>query len=150
MNDVRKPGPDGFTEEERAAIKERAKELKTARRRGGGEEKAAADRQDVLNTIAGLPRPDRALAERVHDIITAEAPDLAPRLWYGMPAYARNGKVLCFFLSAHKDKARYSTLAFTGEANLDDGAMWPTTYALTELTPSVEAAIRALVRRAVS
>ncbi|MFI0423972.1 iron chaperone [Spongiactinospora sp. 9N601] len=150
MNDVPKPGSEGFTEEERAAIKERAKELKTARRRGGGKEKAAADRQDVLNTIAGLPQPDRALAERVHDIITAEAPDLTPRLWYGMPAYARNGKVLCFFLSAHKDEARYSTLAFTGEANLDDGAMWPTTYALTELTPSMEAAIRALVRRAVS
>ncbi|MEV4756298.1 DUF1801 domain-containing protein [Micromonospora sp. NPDC049559] len=136
---------DGFTDEERAAMKERAKELKTRARRS-----AKADTEsEVLAKIAEMSPSDRALAERLHALIRANAPELTPKLWYGMPAYARDGKVLCFFQSAAKFKTRYATLGFSDEANLDDGAMWPTTFALTELTAESEARIGALVRRAV-
>lgn len=138
---------EGFSEEERAAIKERAEELQTAGKRGAG--KAAADKKDVLSKIAEMPQPDRALAERLHAIITTVAPSLLPKLWYGQPAYARDGKVLCFFRSAQKDGTRYSTLGFEEQANLDDGGMWPTVYALTELSEAEEAAIGALVKKAV-
>ena len=125
-------------------MKERAQELKDAKRR-----RSLADQERaVLDKIAEMPEPDRSMAERLHAIITATAPDLQPRTWYGMPAYAKNGKVLCFFQSAAKFKERYSTLGFTGEAALDDGAMWPTAYALTELTQDAEATIAELVRRA--
>jgi uncharacterized protein YdhG (YjbR/CyaY superfamily) len=137
---------DGFTDEERGAMKERAKELKSGTRRG-----AKADTEsEVLAKIAELPKADRVIAERLHTVIKANAPVLTPKLWYGMPAYARDGKVVCFFQSAEKFKARYATLGFSDQANLDDGAMWPTSYALTELTADDEARIGALVKRAVS
>ncbi len=141
------PTPDhtGFTDEERAAMAERARELKAdkaTRKRADGE-------RDVLEKIAEMPEADRALAARVHTLVTATAPDLAPRTWYGMPAYARDGKVVCFFQSAHKFKARYATLGFSDQARLDDGALWPTAFALTEWTEAVEAAVADLVRRAV-
>ena len=135
-----------FTAEERAAMKERAQEVKKAARRGG---KADGER-DVLDKIAEMSQPDRAMAERVHALIKDSAPGLAPRTWYGMPAYAKDGKVVCFFQSAQKFKSRYATLGFSDEANLDDGAMWPTTFALKELTPAEEARIGELVRAAVS
>ncbi len=141
---------DGFTAEERAAMKQRAAELKAEARRGRGAAKAAADADDVRRAIAEMPEPDRSLAERLHLIITAAAPNLAPRLWYGMPAYAKDGKVLCYFTPAHKFKERYATLGFNAPANLDDGNMWPTSFALTQLGDAEEAAIDALVRRAVS
>ncbi|MFC9976841.1 iron chaperone [Spirillospora sp. NPDC127200] len=138
---------DGFTEEERAAMKEHAKDLKKAARRG----KAKADAEpDVLAKIAEMGEADRALAERVHEIVRSAAPELAPKLWYGMPAYTRDGKIICFFQPAQKFKARYATLGFNDAANLDDGAMWPTSYALAELTPDTEARIAALVKQAAS
>ena len=158
MNDVRKSSvkskPSESTSErlsieERAAIKDRAAELKAARRRGRGSEKADGE-SEVLSKIAEMSPPDRALAERLHAIITAAAPGLSPKLWYGMPGYAKDGKVVCFFQSAQKFKTRYATLGFNEQANLDDGAMWPTAYALTELGEAEEAAIGALVKKAVS
>ncbi|MFW3170259.1 iron chaperone [Geodermatophilus sp. CPCC 206100] len=140
---------EGFTAEERAAMKEYAQELKTAARRGSRADKAAQEAQDVLAKIAELPDSDRVMAERVHAVVTASAPSLAPRLWYGMPAYALEGKVLCFFQSAEKFKARYATLGFNDPARLDDGPMWATSFALTEVTDDVEARIGALVTQAV-
>jgi len=140
---------EGFTDEERGAMKERAQELKAAARRGPRAAKADGE-SDVLAKIAEMPDLDRAIAERLHAVIKASAPALSPRLWYGMPAYARDGKVLCFFQSAQKFKTRYATLGFSDEANLDKGAMWPTAFALTELTAKDEATIGALVKKAVS
>ena len=133
----------GFTEDERAAMKERVRELK-----------ASADKVDgesaVLAKIAEMSEPDRAIGKRLHAIIKASAPALSPRLWYGMPAYAKDGKVVCFFQDAQKFKTRYAMLGFSDEANLDEGAMWPTAFALTELTAADEATIGALVKKAVS
>jgi uncharacterized protein YdhG (YjbR/CyaY superfamily) len=137
---------EGFTAEERAAMKERARELKTEAR---ASKDRAAGESALLEKIAEMPEPDRALAERVHAIVTASAPALFPKTWYGMPAYARDGKVVCFFQSAEKFKSRYATLGFSDEASLDEGAMWPTAFALKELTPTEEATIAALVRKAV-
>ncbi|MEU8263163.1 DUF1801 domain-containing protein [Micromonospora sp. NPDC048999] len=137
---------DGFTEEERDAMKERAKELKTRARRSAKTDPES----DVLAKIAEMSDSDRVIAERLHAVIKANAPVLAPKLWYGMPAYARNGKVVCFFQSAAKFKTRYATLGFSDEANLDEGTMWPSSYALAELTADDEARIGALVRQAVS
>jgi uncharacterized protein YdhG (YjbR/CyaY superfamily) len=137
---------NGFTDDERAALKDRAKELQTRTRRG-----ATPDPEgDVLAKIAEMAEPDRVIAERVHAIVTANAPGLTPKLWYGMPAYARAGKVVCFFQTAAKFKARYATLGFSDEANLDEGTMWPASFALTALTPDAEARIGALVKQAVS
>ncbi len=133
----------GFSDDERAAMKERARELKAATGKADGA-------RDVLAKIAEMPEPDRGMAERLHAIITAAAPQLSPRTWYGMPAYAKDGKVVCFFQSASKFKTRYATLGFSDKANLDDGAMWPTAFALSELTAAEEAKITALVQRAVS
>ncbi len=131
-----------FTAEERAAMKERAREVTRAG--------SAADEQDaVLAKIAEMTGADRVMAERVHAVVMASAPDLAPRLWYGMPAYAKAGKVICFFQPAQKFKSRYATLGFSDAANLDDGALWPVAYALTTLTPDDESRIAALVRKAV-
>jgi uncharacterized protein YdhG (YjbR/CyaY superfamily) len=138
----------GFTVEERAAIKERAQELKAASRRGSRTDKADGESQ-VLAKIAEMPAPDRAIGERLHAIIQANAPALAPRLWYGMPAYAKDGKVVCFFQSAQKFKTRHATFGFSDRANLDEGAMWPTAFALTKLTAADEARIAALVKKAV-
>ncbi len=134
----------GFSAEERAAMKERAQELKAEARRGADGESA------VLAKIAEMPEPDRAMAERLHAIIKASAPALSPKTWYGMPAYAKDGKVVCFFQSAQKFKSRYATFGFSAEANLDEGAMWPTAFALKELTAAEEARIGALVKKAVS
>ena len=139
----------GFTDEERAAMKERAQELKAERRRGSRAKKAEGE-GDVLAKIAEMPPSDRAMAERVHAIVKASAPDLAPKTWYGMPAYAKDGKVVCFFQSADKFKARYATLGFSDRANLDEGAMWPTSFALRELTAADETRIAELVKQAVS
>jgi uncharacterized protein YdhG (YjbR/CyaY superfamily) len=136
----------GFTDEERAAMKERASELKAEARRPSG----ADGESDVLAKIAEMPEPDRTMAERLHVIIKASAPSLSPRTWYGSPAYAKGGKVVCFFQSAQKFKTRYATFGFNEEANLDEGAMWPVAFALTELTADVEARIAALVKQAVS
>jgi uncharacterized protein YdhG (YjbR/CyaY superfamily) len=140
---------EGFTDEERAAMKARAQELKTGARRGARAAKADGE-SDVLAKIAEMSEPDRAMAERLHAVITASAPTLSPKLWYGMPAYAKDGKVVCFFQSAQKFKSRYATFGFSDEANLDDGAMWPTAFALTELTDDDEARIAALVKKAVT
>jgi uncharacterized protein YdhG (YjbR/CyaY superfamily) len=137
----------GFTAEERAAMKERARELKAEER---ASKNRAVGERDLLEKVAEMEGPDRALAEKLHAIVTASAPDLWPKTWYGMPAYARDGKVVCFFQSAEKFKSRYATLGFSDEANLDEGAMWPTSYALKELTAADEAKIAALVKRAVS
>jgi uncharacterized protein YdhG (YjbR/CyaY superfamily) len=138
----------GFTDEERAAMRERSQELKAEARRGP---RAKADGEsDVLAKIAEMPEPDRAMAERLHAVVKASAPDLAPRTWYGMPAYAKGGKVVCFFQSADKFKARYATFGFSDKANLDEGAMWPTSFALKELTAAEEARIGELVRKAVT
>ena len=137
----------GFTAEERAAMRERAQELKAEAR--ANKDKAAGE-SDVLAKIAAMPEPERAMATRLHEIITASAPTLAPKTWYGMPAYARAGKVVCFFQSAQKFQTRYATLGFTDEARLDEGAMWPASFALKELTATQEAAIAALVQKAVS
>jgi uncharacterized protein YdhG (YjbR/CyaY superfamily) len=139
----------GFTDEERAAMKERAQELKAAARRSPRADKADEE-SAVLAKIAEMPEPDRAKGERLHAIIKSSAPALAPRLWYGMPAYAKDGKVVCFFQSAQKFKTRYATFGFSDKANLDEGAMWPTAFALTELTAADEARIAALVKKAVS
>lgn len=134
----------GFTDEERAAMKERARELKAEARR----DKADGE-SDVLAKIAEMPEPDRTMAQRIHEIIKASAPALSPRTWYGMPAYARDGKVVCFFQGAYKFKARYATFGFNDAASLDEGAMWPTAFALKELTAAEEARIAALVKKAV-
>ena len=138
-----------FTDEERAAMKERAQEVKAAKGRVRAAGKAD-DESAVLAKIAEMANSDRVLAERLHAVITATAPDLSPKLWYGMPAYAKDGKVVCFFQAAAKFKSRYATLGFNDPANLDDGAMWPTAFALTELTAAEEKKIAALVKRAVS
>ena len=140
---------EGFTAEERAAMKERAQELKAESRRGSRAGKADGE-SAVLAKIAEMPGPDRALGERLHAIVKASAPDLSPKTWYGMPAYAKDGKVLCYFQSADKFKSRYATFGFSDEANLDEGAMWPTSFALQELTAADEARISALVKKAVS
>ena len=135
---------NGFTAEERAAMKERSRELKSARAgKSDGE-------SDVLAKIAEMPKADRVIAERIHAIVRANAPALTPRTWYGMPAYAKDGKVLCFFRSAEKFKTRYATLGFSDRANLDEGAMWPTDFAVKELTADIEARIALLLKRAVS
>ncbi|KAB8183614.1 hypothetical protein FH608_049085 [Nonomuraea phyllanthi] len=140
---------EGFTAEERAAMKDHAKELKKSARHNPADKAAEAER-DVLAKIAEMQDKDRVLAERVHAIVTAGAPALAPRLWYGMPAYALDGKIVCHFQSAAKFKTRYATLGFSDRANLDEGTMWPAAYALTEVTPEVEAQISALVKQALS
>ncbi|MFJ3338903.1 iron chaperone [Streptomyces sp. NPDC086766] len=142
---------NGFTAEERAAMKEHAREEKKAAARRGSSraEKEAAAERDVLAKIAEMPEADRVLAERIHEIVKAAAPDLAPKLWYGMPAYARDGKVVCHFQSAEKFKSRYATLGFSDQAALDDGTMWPTAYAVRELTTADEERISALVKKAV-
>lgn len=141
--------PEGFTDEERAAMKERARELKRGARRGG---RASAEdlEAEVLAKIAEMDEPDRTFGARLHEIVRASAPELTPKLWYGMPAYARDGKVICYFQAASKFKSRYSTLGFSDEAKLDDGALWATSFALTELTAEVEDAIGKLVKKAVS
>ena len=139
---------EGFTAEEQAAMKERAKELKAEAR---ADRDRAAGERDVLAKIAEMPEPNRAMAERLHAIIKASAPDLSPKTWYGMPAYAnKDGKIVCFFQSAHKYNFRYSTFGVQEAANLDEGTMWPTSWALTELTAADEKRIAALVKRAVS
>jgi uncharacterized protein YdhG (YjbR/CyaY superfamily) len=141
----------GFSQEERAAMKERAAELKADARRGRGADKRAAEEADVLSKIAEMPASDRALAERVHGLVTRAAPDLDPKLYYGQPGYARKGKVVCFFRSGQMDKERYSTFGFSMQANLDDDSgLWPTSYALTELTDEAEKTLTELVERAVS
>ena len=141
----------GFTDEERAAMKERAKELKAEARRSPRGKKEKADGEgDVLTKIAEMKEPDRAMATRLHEIITASAPALSPKTWYGMPAYAKDGNVVCYFTPASKFNSRYATFGFNAGANLDDGAMWPTAFALKELTAAEEERITALVKQAVS
>lgn len=137
----------GFTAEEKAAMKERARELKAAARAG---KKKADSEADLLAKIAEMSEPDRSMAGRIHEIIKASAPDLVPRTWYGMPAYAKDGKIVCFFQAAGKFNTRYATLGFNDPANLDEGSMWPTAWALTGLTPADEARVAELVKRAVS
>lgn len=137
------PTDKGFTAEERAAMKERAKELKAEANKANAE-------SAVLEKITEMPEPERTMATRLHEIIKAAAPSLAPKTWYGMPAYARDGKVVCFFQSAHKFGSRYATLGFSDEANLDEGSMWPASFALLEMGPAEEERIIALVKRAVS
>src|SRR5919112_277338 len=134
---------EGFTAEERAAMRERARELKAEAQRADGE-------RDVLAKIAEMPETDRAMGERLHEIVKASAPELSPKTWYGMPAYAKDGKVVCFFQSAKKFNSRYATFSFSDKANLDEGAMWATSFALKELSATEEAKISALVKRAVS
>ncbi|MDP9495747.1 MAG: DUF1801 domain-containing protein [Actinomycetota bacterium] len=147
MSDTQKPAKKVvFTEEERAAMKERVQEQKAAARRGAD----ANSESEVLAKIAEMPEPDRTMAQRIHGVIKASAPALSARLWYGQPAYARDGKVVCFFQPAQKFKTRYSTLGFSDEANLDEGAMWPTSFGLTKLTAADEKRIGALVKKAVS
>jgi uncharacterized protein YdhG (YjbR/CyaY superfamily) len=141
----------GFTAEERAAMKERAQELKAEGRRGPRAKKDKADGEsDVLAKIAAMQEPDRIMAKRLHAIIKATAPALSPKTWYGMPAYAKDGKVVCFFQSAQKFNTRYATFGFSDKANLDKGALWPVAFALKELTAAEEAKIGALVKKAVS
>src|SRR5215210_3692876 len=137
----------GFTDEERAAMKERAKELKAEAR---ANKNKAEGESDVLAKIAEMPEPDRTMAKRLHEIITASAPALSPKTWYGMPAYAKDGKVVCFFTPASKFNTRYATFGFNDDANLDEGTMWPTSFALKELTATDEERIGALVKKAVS
>jgi uncharacterized protein YdhG (YjbR/CyaY superfamily) len=137
----------GFTDDERAAMSERAQELKADAR---ANKNAADGESDVLAKIAAMQEPDRSMAKRLHALIKASAPALSPKTWYGMPAYAKDGKVVCFFQSAQKFKSRYATFGFSDEANLDEGAMWPTSFALKELTAAEEARIGALVKKAVS
>ncbi len=137
----------GFTAEEKAAMRERAREAKAEARRGADR---AAGEKDVLEKIAEMPDADRVMAEKFHAIVTATAPDLAPKTWYGMPAYARDGKLICFFQAAAKFKARYATFGFEEHANLDDGNLWPTSFALKQLGPAEEARIAELVKKAVS
>jgi len=139
----------GFTDEERAAMKERARELKAEKRRGGRSSKADGERE-LLGRLAEMPAADRSMGERLHAIIKENAPELSPKTWYGMPAYAKDGKVVCFFQGAAKFKSRYSTLGFNDAANLDEGAMWPTSFALKELTAAEEERIAELVRKASS
>jgi uncharacterized protein YdhG (YjbR/CyaY superfamily) len=139
----------GFTNEERAAMKERVQEL-TAEARGGPSAKKADGEGDLLAKIAEMPEPDRAMAERLHAIIKATAPALSPRTWYGMPAYAKDGNVVCYFQSAQKFKTRYATFGFSDKANLDEGTVWPVAFALKELTAADEARICALVKKALS
>lgn len=147
---ARKTRSDGWTDEERAAMKEHAEELKKAKSRGGKASRAAGE-ADVQAKIAGMPDDDRAMAERIHSIVKDVAPDLVPRTWYGMPAYANEaGKVICFFTPASKFKERYASFGFNAEANLDDGSMWPTAWALTKLTKADEKRIGDLVKKAVS
>ena len=136
-----------WTDEEKAAMQEHAKEMKAEARRG--KDKAEGER-DVLAKIAKLPKSDRVMAERIHAVVKASAPDLSPKTYYGMPAYARDGKVICFFQPANKFKARYATFGFNDDANLDEGSMWPTSWALTKLTPADEKKIGVLVKKAVS
>jgi uncharacterized protein YdhG (YjbR/CyaY superfamily) len=158
MNDTNKPAKstaatgktfEGFTDDERAAMKEHAQELKTAARRGKSAAKADGE-SDVLAKIAEMQESDRVIGERLHAVIKASAPALSPKLWYGMPAYAKDGKVVCFFQSAQKFNARYPTFGFNDTANLDQGTMWPTAFALTKLTAADEARIAELVKKAVS
>ena len=137
----------GFTKEEQAAMKERAKELKAEAR---ANQKREEGEKDLLEKIAEMSEPDRSMAKRIHEIITESAPDLWPKTWYGMPAYAKDGKVICFFQAASKFKVRYATFGFQPDANLDEGNMWPTSFALNELTAAEEKKIVALVRKAVS
>jgi uncharacterized protein YdhG (YjbR/CyaY superfamily) len=139
----------GFTDEERGAMKERIQELKAATRRGPRADAADGERA-VLAKLAEMPEPDRAIGERLHALIKASAPALSPRLWYGMPAYAKDGKVVCFFQSAQKFNARYATFGFSDTANLDEGTLWPVAFALKELTATEEATISALLKKAVS
>ena len=139
----------GFTDEERAAMKEGARELKASARRGSGPGKADGE-SDVLAKFAEMTEPDRAMAERLHALIKASAPDLAPRTWYGMPAYAKDGDVVCFFQSGQKFKSRYATFGFQDAANLDDGDIWPTSFALKRLSAAVEEKIGRLAKRAAS
>lgn len=147
MSTTDEPGPDGFSEAERAAIKERARELKA---QGRGGQKKADNERAVLDAIAEMPGADRALAERIHALVTTNAPELLPKTWYGMPAYAdSNGKVVCFFQGASKFDARYATLGFNDAAALDDGAMWPVTFAIVEWNPAVEKKVVALIKAAV-
>jgi uncharacterized protein YdhG (YjbR/CyaY superfamily) len=144
---ARDESPDSWTDDERAAMQERARELKAAKRRGAS---AKVDgEQDLLAKIAEMPAADRAMAEKIHAIVTASVPDIESKTWYGMPAYARDGKVVCFFQSAAKFKARYATLGFNDAAKLDDGTMWPTAFALTKLTAADEQRIGELVKQAV-
>ncbi|CAN5200779.1 DUF1801 domain-containing protein [soil metagenome] len=148
MKATQKPAKSkGFTDAERVAMKERAKELKAEAR---ADKDKAEGESDVLAKIAEMPESDRAMAQRLHAIIKASAPALSPKTWYGMPAYAKGGKVVCFFTSADKFKSRYATFGFNDDANLDEGTMWPTSFALTKLTAADEARIRALVKKAVS
>jgi uncharacterized protein YdhG (YjbR/CyaY superfamily) len=141
----------GFTDDERAAMQERARELKAESRPGAGSKKGdAAGEADVLAKIAAMPEPDRSLATRIHAVVKESAPELSSRTWYGMPAYARDGKVVCFFQGAQKFKTRYATFGFSDQANLDDGTMWPTSFALKQLTAADEKRISALVKQAVS
>jgi uncharacterized protein YdhG (YjbR/CyaY superfamily) len=144
---VAKPSSKGFTDAEKAAMKERAKELKAEERRNKNREEGE---RDLLSKVAEMPEADRAIAERIHAIVTAAAPELEPKTWYGMPAYARDGTVVCFFQAASKFDARYATFGFNDTANLDEGSMWPTSFALKTLTRTGEAQIRALVKQAVS
>ena len=148
MSQPKKESTQGFTDVERAAMKERAKELKAEER---ANKNRAAGERDVLAAIAAMPEPDRAMATRLHEIITASARVLAPKTWYGMPAYAnKDGKIVCFFQSAQKFNTRYATLGFNDDANLDEGTIWPTAFALTELTAADEERIVALVKKAVN
>jgi uncharacterized protein YdhG (YjbR/CyaY superfamily) len=139
----------GFTDEERAAMKERVQELKAAKRRGS-EAPEVDGESEVLAKIAEMPQGDRVMAERLHAVVKAAAPALSPRTWYGMPAYALDGKLICFFQSAHKFKSRYATFGFSDKARLDEGTMWPVTFALKELSAAVEARIAELVKQAIS
>ncbi|MFF1548863.1 iron chaperone [Streptomyces sp. NPDC058291] len=150
MSNTKSDTYEGFSAEERAAMKDHAKEQKAAARRGSRADKEALAEQEVLAKIAEMQDTDRVMAERVHAVVTASAPQLAPKLWYGMPAYALDGKVVCFFQSAAKFKARYATLGFNDAAKLDQGSMWATGFALTEVTDEVEEQIAALVKQAVS
>lgn len=138
-----------FTDEERVAMKERVEELKAEASRGPRAKKEDGE-GDVLAKIAEMPDPDRAMAERLHAVIKASAPDLSPKTWYGMPAYAKDGNVVCFFQSAHKFKARYATFGFSDKANLDEGSMWPVAFALKALTPADEERIVAMVKKSVN
>lgn len=146
----KKTGKSGFSAEERAAMKERAAELKAEERRSKAADRAAAAEQDVLDKIAEMPAPDRVIAERVHALVKEHAPELGPKTWYGMPAYARDGKIVIFFQSAAKFEVRYATLGFNDTANLDDGDLWATSFAIIEITNAVEKRIIDLVKQAVS
>ncbi len=141
---------EGFSAEEKAAMKEHSQELEKSARRGSAADKAVAAEQDVLAKIADMPDDDRVLAEDVHTLVKANAPMLAPKLWYGQPAYALDGRIVCFFQAAAKFKTRYATLGFTEEARLDDGAMWATSFALVEMTAAVKKRVAALVKQTVS